>query len=50
VEYFNYLGSLTINDPRCTSEIKTRIALAKAAFNKKKTLFISTLDLNLRRN
>jgi carbonic anhydrase len=50
VEYFNYLGSLTTNDPRCTSEIKTRIAVAKAAFHKKKNLFISTLDLNLRRN
>jgi len=45
VEYFNYLGSLTTNDPRCASEIKTRIAVAKAAFSKK-ALFISTLDLN----
>jgi len=44
------LGSLTTDDPRCTSEIKTGIAVAKAAFNKKKTLSISTLDLNLRRN
>jgi hypothetical protein len=29
-------------------EIKSRIAMAKAAFNKKKTLFTSKLDLNLR--
>ena len=37
------------NDGRCACEIKYRIAMEKAAFNKKKTLFTSTLDLNLRR-
>jgi hypothetical protein len=42
------LGSIT-NDARCTHEIKSRIAMAKAAFNKTKTLFISKLDLNLRK-
>jgi hypothetical protein len=36
------------NDGRCTCEIKSRIAMVKAAFNKKKNLFTSTLDLNLR--
>ena len=30
-------------------EIKCTIALAKAAFNKKKNLFTSKLDLNLRK-
>ena len=30
-------------------EIKPRIAMAKAAFSKKKTLFTSKLDLNLRK-
>jgi hypothetical protein len=45
VLYFNYLG---IWDARCTREIKSRIAMAKAAFNKK-TLFTSKLDLNLRK-
>ena len=30
-------------------EIKSKIAMAKAAFNKKKTLFTSKLDLNLRK-
>ena len=35
------------NDGRCTCEIKSRIAVAKATFNKK-NLFTSTLDLNLR--
>jgi hypothetical protein len=37
------------NDGRCTCEIKSRIAMAKAAFNKKKTLFTSKLDLELRK-
>jgi hypothetical protein len=37
VEYFNYLGSMITNDARCTREIKSRIAMAKAALNKKKT-------------
>jgi hypothetical protein len=30
-------------------ETKSRIAMAKAAFHKKKTLFASKLDLNLRK-
>jgi hypothetical protein len=37
------------NDARCTHEIKSRIAMAKAAFNKKKNLFTSKLDFNLRK-
>jgi hypothetical protein len=49
VEYFNYLGSMITNDAICTREIKYRIAMAKAAFNKKKTLFTSKLELNLRK-
>jgi len=48
LECFKYLGSVLTNDGRCTSEIKSRIAMAKAAVNKKRTLFTSTLDLNLR--
>ena len=32
---FKYLGSVLTNDGRCTCEIKSRIAMAKAAFNKK---------------
>ena len=43
VEYFKYFGSMLTNDGRCTCEIKSRIAMAKAAFNKKKTLFASNL-------
>ena len=38
VEYFTCLGSKT-NDSRYTREIKSRIAMAKAAFNTKKTVF-----------
>jgi hypothetical protein len=36
------------NDARCTREIKFRIAMAKAVFKKKKTLFTSKLELNVR--
>jgi hypothetical protein len=49
VEYFNYLGSIITNDARCTRENKSRIAMAKTAFNKKKNLFTSKLELNLRK-
>jgi len=42
VEYFKYLGSMSTNDGRCTCKIKSRIAMAKAAFNKKRALFTST--------
>jgi len=49
VDYFSYLGSLITNDARCTCEIKCRIAVAKAALNKKKALFTSNSDLNLRK-
>jgi hypothetical protein len=48
VESFKYLGSILTNDGRCTCEIKCSIAMAKAAFNKKRSLFTSTLDLELR--
>jgi hypothetical protein len=38
---------MTTNDARCTREIKYTIATAKRAFNNKKTLLTSKLDLNL---
>jgi hypothetical protein len=44
VEYFKYLGSNLTNDGRCTCEIKFRIAMAKAAFNKKRVLITSTVE------
>jgi hypothetical protein len=48
VEFDNYLGSIT-NDARCTREMKSRIAVAKAALKKRKVLFTSKLDLNVRK-
>jgi hypothetical protein len=36
VEYFNYFGSLITDDVKCTCEIKSRAAMTKAVFNKKK--------------
>jgi hypothetical protein len=38
------------NDVKHTLEIKSRIAMAKTAFNKKKSLLASKLDLTFRRN
>ena len=49
VECFKYLGSMLPNDGRCTYEIKSRIAMVKAAFRKKKNIFTSTIDLHLRK-
>jgi hypothetical protein len=49
VEFFKYLGSIFTNGGRCTFEIKCKIAMAKAAFNKKRTLFTSTLDFEFRK-
>ena len=49
VEPFKYLGSILTNDGKCTCEIKSRIAMKKAAFDKKRALFTSTLDLKLRK-
>jgi hypothetical protein len=39
---------MVTNNARCKREIKSMIVMAKAAFNKKKTLFTSTYSLNLR--
>jgi hypothetical protein len=49
VESFKYFGSILTNDGRCTCETKCRIAMAKAAFIKKRALFTNTLDLELRK-
>ena len=48
-ESFKYLDSMLTNDGRCTCEIKSRIAMAKASFNKTRALSTSTLDLKLRK-
>jgi hypothetical protein len=34
------------NDARCTREVKSRTAMATAAFNKKSTVMTNTLDSN----
>ena len=39
VEYFNYFGSITINNARCTREIKSGVGMAKAAFSKREMPF-----------
>jgi hypothetical protein len=49
VECFKYFDSIITNDARCTSEIKSRIAMAKATFNAKKALFLGKFDSNLRK-
>jgi hypothetical protein len=49
VEYSKHLRSLNTNDARFTRENKSRIALAKAAFNKKKTLFRQQTEIKFRR-
>jgi hypothetical protein len=49
VESFKYLGSMLTNDGICTYEIKSRIAIAKAAFNKKRALYTSKMNFDLRR-
>jgi len=49
VESFKCLGRIVTNDGRCTCETKCRIAMAKAAFSKKRARFTSTLDMELRK-
>jgi len=49
VESFKYLGSMLTNNGKCTCEITSIIAMEKAAFNKKRALFTSILDLKLRK-
>jgi len=49
LENVKSFGRILTNDGKCTCEIKSRIATAKAACNKKRALFTSTLDLKLRK-
>jgi len=49
MESSKYLGSILTKDGRRTREINCRIAMAKAAFNKKRALSTSTLDFELRK-
>ena len=50
VERYKYLGSIVTRDARCVEEIKTRINIAKNAFNKIKHLATNrSISLNLRK-
>ena len=49
VKHLNYLCSMVTNDAICTREIKSRVAMAQAAFCKKKALFTRKFDLSLRK-
>jgi len=41
VEYSSYLGSVMINNARCIYEIKSRITMPKAVFNKLKAISLT---------
>ncbi|KDR18382.1 hypothetical protein L798_07764 [Zootermopsis nevadensis] len=49
VEIFKYLGSIVTTDALCTKEVKARIAMAKAAFVKKRILLTSKLGLEMKK-
>jgi hypothetical protein len=49
VEYFSHVDGLITSDARCKCELKYNTAMEKAAFNKKKILFMKELDLKLRK-
>jgi hypothetical protein len=49
VKSYKNLGSMLTNYRRGTYEIKSRIAMPKAAFNKERVLFTSKMDLELRK-
>ena len=44
-----YLGSVTIEDGHCDRDIRSQIAMGKAAFMEKKSLLTSKMDLELRK-
>jgi hypothetical protein len=48
VKYLKYLGNMITQVARCTSDIKSTILMAKAAFNKK-AIFVNQLKLYLRK-
>jgi hypothetical protein len=49
VEFFKNLSNMLTNDARFTRDIKSKIAITKAAFNKKNTPLNITEDLGLRK-
>lgn len=48
VKQFKYLGAIITEDGRCEKEIKSRIAMAKQAFTRKKNILCSSMCLTLR--
>jgi hypothetical protein len=48
LEYFKYLVSTITKDAGCTREIKSRVFVAKAAFNRKKTPFYQQTGLKFK--
>jgi hypothetical protein len=48
VNFLKYLCNMLTNDGSCTCEIKSRIAMKKTAFNKKRSLFTNKMALELR--
>ena len=49
VECCSYLVGMITNNVICKREFKYRMAVAKAAFSDKRTVFTGSLDLNLRK-
>src|SRR6476659_2256420 len=49
VSKFRYLGSLISEDGRCLDNVKTRIGMAKNAFNKRKELLTRSIRVDLRK-
>src|SRR6476619_2704025 len=49
VSKFRYLGSLISEDGRCLDDVKTRIGMAKDAFNKRKELLTTSIRVDLRK-
>ena len=49
VKSFKYLGSIITADGKCETEIKTRIAMAKVAFTKRKELLCKPLKTSLKK-
>src|SRR6218665_1650759 len=49
VERIRYLGALITSDGRCETEIKTRIGMAKNAFNQRKELLSKNLNKDIKK-
>src|SRR6218665_1243138 len=49
VDRFRYLGDFITSDGRCETEIKTRIGMAKNAFNQRKELLSKSLNKDIKK-